>query len=178
MNFRNTCLWLLSIFLILGIFSCTQEDDCYVPRSVYAKFGFKSRDSLINYDVNGRDSSKLIIADTPLYYPSFSSKGTPQDIKIMADANRAIYMSVPLNPDADSINYLFQPNSDTPIIDSITIFYSHKYHFISNNCGYTYYYNIDSLKYSKLIIDSIGINKSEITQNATDQNLYLFFYKR
>lgn len=178
MNFRNISLWILSIFLVVGIFSCTQEDDCYVPRSVYAKFGFKSRDSLINYDVNGRDSSKLIIADTPLYYPSFTSVGTPQDIKIMADANRAIYMSVPLNPDADSIKYLFQPASDSASKDSIIIFYTHKYHFISNNCGYTYYYNIDSVKYTKNIIDSIGLNIPEITQSATDQNLYLFFYKR
>ncbi len=60
------------------------------------------------------------------------------------------------------------------LVDTIEFRYSSYTHFISKECGYTYYYNLDTVFHSFNIIDSITFTKKNIT-TLYEENIRIYY---
>jgi predicted nucleic-acid-binding Zn-ribbon protein len=60
------------------------------------------------------------------------------------------------------------------INDTLEFRYSSYPHLLSKECGYTYFFNLDTVIHSVNIIDSISIEKKTIT-TFNEENLRIFY---
>lgn len=151
--------------------------ECFVPKSVSAKIGFGLIDTFVAFDDANIPTTKVRIVDTALYFPVFESieSNVPQNVKFEGLYN-STQMGLFLNPDSDSIQYVFFPSKDNPNLSDTFKFYYESYaHFISNDCGYTYFYRIKNVNHTKKAIDSVLINIPEVTNSAQKSNITFYF---
>ncbi|HTN39441.1 MAG TPA: DUF6452 family protein [Arachidicoccus sp.] len=174
----------LFIILITGLFmlaACEKEKpDCYQSNSVMAYLQFKSKDT-IHIDSLRNDTliDTLIVSyrDTSLATPLLKSLDQPKTF--LSYGNITIsYLGVPLNPGTDSIRYALQYDTTIADYDTITYYYQTTTHFISNNCGFTNYFFIDSIHVTGNFIDSFALVKNEVTSEASTRNIYLYFFRQ
>ena len=58
--------------------------------------------------------------------------------------------------------------------DTVSVFHQNNVHFISDACGCTMFFTIDSIAYTRHKIDSIAINSKDVI-NEPKENIQLFF---
>lgn len=167
---------ILYLFICLCLMASCNPDtqECYVPKSVTVQVGFVIIDTVIGKDSLLRDSIYVRTADTALNYPSLLSIGVDSVIKFQG-AFRVSQLPVMLNPATPSISYRFQPDSTQAAYDTLRFYYTPKYHFISNACGYTYYYNIDSVSTTKHLLDASAVKNREVTESAQNRHVEFYF---
>ena len=85
-------------------------------------------------------------------------------------------VSVALNPETKDLSYQLQFDSTIAAYDTLTFFYRPVLHFISNACGYTYYYSIDSVHFTTNELDSIAYNDRNVTNEAGKTNIRFYFF--
>jgi hypothetical protein len=137
----------LSLFFSCTPESCLEETNSLLEASFYntVKEETLAPDSLLVYGVN-MDS---IICETP------SKK-----------------ISLPLNPFSEDCTFVVKING---IKDTINIYYGNSLHFISKECGYTYYFNIDSIPEKTWhIVKRINILKNSITP-LNENNIQILY---
>ncbi|RQO31305.1 hypothetical protein DBR32_04905 [Taibaiella sp. KBW10] len=139
-----------------------------------AQIGFEYIDTVIGKDILQRDSIYIRTGDTTLNYPSMLSVNEDSVIKFLGGF-KATQMAVMFNPEKPVITYRFQPDSTVNQYDTIRLYYKPSYHFISNACGYTYYYKLDSVRTTKHLLDSAFVNVADVTQSAQDKHVKLYF---
>jgi hypothetical protein len=82
-----------------------------------------------------------------------------------------------LSPAADSAvwEYVTDTSYNTPS-DTLTFHYQRNRQFLSNACGYAYYYYIDSIKITNHNIDSVRITDANVTNNVNTSHLRIFLH--
>ena len=85
--------------------------------------------------------------------------------------------AISLSPDTTFSQWLF--SSDTllyaaKIIDTVSFYYTRQLQFLSNACGYTYFYTLDSVLTTHFIIDSLHITNTSVTNNVNTKHLQVF----
>jgi ABC-type oligopeptide transport system substrate-binding subunit len=60
------------------------------------------------------------------------------------------------------------------IYDTVEFAYNSSIHLISKECGYTFYYNLDTVWYSTNAIDSVSITKKTVT-TFNEENMRIFY---
>jgi len=85
-------------------------------------------------------------------------------------------ISVPLNPAKESMRYQLQFDSTVAAYDTLTFFYRPVLHFVSNACGYTYYYTVDSVHFTTNGLDSVVYEQRSITNEAGKSNIRFYFF--
>jgi hypothetical protein len=58
--------------------------------------------------------------------------------------------------------------------DTIEFLYSSSIHLLSKECGYTFFFDLDTVLYSRNIIDSLSIVKKTIT-TFNEENMHIFY---
>jgi hypothetical protein len=86
-------------------------------------------------------------------------------------AKSVTYFHLPLNPATESSVVIIILNG---VADTATINYLSFLHFVSPECGYTFYSTISGLKTTHNIIDSLIIENKNITVDG-ERNLRLFY---
>ncbi len=171
--------YLLGIAIIALVISCETTQECYQPTTVTVKAAFvvkNTYDSLIVTDTSARDTTIISHYDTFMAAPYFQSLGLDSTVGILGAKGTSL-MPLPLNPDAGNIRYLVVPDTaDFSVIDTLTIFYTPQVHFISNSCGYTYYYNIDSVHNATALFDSVALANREVTTLGNVRHILLYFF--
>ncbi|OFY61516.1 MAG: hypothetical protein A2V64_01180 [Bacteroidetes bacterium RBG_13_43_22] len=153
-SFRTNFLAVVFIVTILKVVSCTPES-CLEETVAEMKIPFYlsstqkniAPDSLTIYGIHN-ESNKL--------YNSTKN------------ANRA---DLPLNPSAESCSFVIRING---VSDTILLTYDSYAHFISKECGYTYYHTIDSLAFTKNMIDTIII-KNRFVTTVNEENFRILY---
>lgn len=84
----------------------------------------------------------------------------------------SIYL--PFRVDSDTTRYAFHI-LDTPYIDTVTFCYTRSPRFVSEACGVSYIYDIDTIYNTGLFIDSVVCPGGQIT-NAAVENLLIYLY--
>jgi hypothetical protein len=175
----------LLLVLVAGmiiIASCeSKEPGCYQPTTVGMVCGFQKRDTQIVKDTVSLNP--LSVIDRITYRFSDSFLPSPQMVvlhekialRVTGDKGSS-QLGIAFNQDNDSITYTFRPDTTIAVFDTITFFYTSTLHFISNNCGYNYYFNITDIKHTSNMLDSIGY----IDRNVSDANKrnVQFYFKR
>lgn len=171
-------------FLLLFLFSfcflsCEKGGpECYEPVSILVRNQFVRKqileiDSLIN-DTTLLDTTIISYRDTGLKAPAMFSLDMPQNIIVNGSKN-ATYLGIPLEPGLPSMRYVLQFDTAVAAFDTITYYYQTKNHFISNACGYTNNFHIDSIRISRFALDSFAVLKPDIVSGNEKQILLYFF---
>ena len=117
----------------------------------------------------------------PLYLNSTQKIQAPDSLTLygLNSASGKIYSSAkdvnkilfPLDPSAESCGFVIRING---AFDTIMMNYDSYPHLISQECGYTYYHTIDSLTFTKNIIDTIII-KNRFVTTANEENFRILY---
>lgn len=153
---RNPFLKILitvSVSLLLLTISCTPEA-CFEETNAYLKGSFYlystgnlvAPDSITVFGI-GKESSKI-------YNKSSLVKQS----------------LLPLNASTGNCGFIMKINGVT---DTLSAWYTSYPHLLSQQCGYTYYHTLDSVSYTKNIIDTVRvILKSVTTVNGENIRIY------
>ncbi|WP_118972766.1 DUF6452 family protein [Taibaiella koreensis] len=176
---RKLAATLIPLLCLAGLLSCEKDGpQCYVPTLVRVGNSFTVidtthkqvdsfpvRDSLIYvYKDSAMLASQMRILNETLNY---TITGTDQ-----ANARQ---MHIALNPLKDSTRYAFRADTASNVWDTITYYYTPESHFVSNSCGYTYYYTITGVKTTKNIFDSAILRRSDVTTDISVRHVQLYF---
>jgi len=174
------------LLLSFGIVACESgEPECFEPVEVKAKTSFVIK-SVIDtgfYVVPNPGSPDSTWVDTTLisYRDSFFNNiallALDVDSSVGVLGIRTTLMGVPLNPFTDSQRYkILFDTANLAISDTLTFYYQTQEHFISNNCGYTHYFHIDSARSTFNFLDSLVLSRKEVNNDNSIRNLYLYFF--
>lgn len=156
------------IFIILaGILtllhmSCTQErQPCITPR--YASLLLKTV----------RPSTTGTALDTPMPSAVFGAI-TDSGTKGIIFPQSATF-SLSLSPVSDSCRWIFAPDTAVgTLLDTILLKYTRQLEFISNACGYTYFYSLSDVTSTNRNIDSIIVTNTSVTNNVNNSHLQVY----
>jgi hypothetical protein len=172
------------IGFVLLFAACKRKDpDCYQSILVLNFSQFKERH--LDTTTVTIDSS-ITITDT-IQKITDSIMPAPEMLVLDEDTAYSVFgkeiaiLPCPFNPAKESIRYRFRADTSDTQYDTLTFFYTPSPHFVSNNCGYTYYYNLDSVKSTNHVIDSSYIISPSLTDENTNQGRnanVIFYFKR
>ena len=72
-----------------------------------------------------------------------------------------------LSPHTDSCRYLFYPDSLTSLPDTVTFLYNRELEFLSNACGFTWFFQLKDIRTTRRHLDSARIIDAEVNQNSS-----------
>ena len=155
---------LLGAFMLLH--SCTKEDrdPCLQPRTTVVRA----------HAYRHADTGRAIL-DTLLPYPTLLPLSGQSKQYLFGGLKRISKFTLSLSNLADSSTWVIRPDSAVALEDTLTIYYERQLRFLSNSCGYTNYYNLDSIHYSRHALDSASINHRDVTNDANVEHLKLFY---
>ncbi len=104
--------------------------------------------------------------------------GAPADSVLLASTVQASKVYLPMRPDGGTTSWEVsyrQPGIDSPAYNDTIQFVSTAIpYFASNDCGAMYFYRIESVKYTRHLIDSIAVGDSLIT-NVERERIRIYF---
>ena len=170
---------LLSLFIIC-LSSCEENlQECYEVVDIRVNSIFSQRitiDSTFTLpDSSQIDSTIISYRDTLLASPKMQTIDEDKQF-IFYSAGNTSRFGVPLNPDKESMRYQLQFDSTVAAYDTLTFFYRPVLHFISNACGYTYYYTVDSVLFTTNSLDSVAYEQKSVTNEAAKNNIRFYFF--
>ena len=160
----KTKIALLIIIIAAVVTGCNSGDDspCLLPQTTYLRIG----------TYQNSDTSNAIF-DTALPKPVWIAIDSGVIIQYAAKSNK---FALTLSPLADSCRYVLQPDSAIQSYDTLVFYYEKNEQFLSTACGYTYFYNLLSLKTSFNNIDSAVIKNPVVNNDVnTQEHLQIFF---
>jgi len=178
MKIKNSWILLYSL-IFMGFSSCEKgEPECYEPVSILTRNQFVLK-QIVHYDSIYQDTihidtSVVSFKDTGLAAPAMFSLDMPQNI-ISYGGRNSTMIGIPFEPNIPSMRYVIQFDTTTAVYDTITYYYKTSNHFISNACGFTNYFHIDSIHITKNILDSSVLQKKDIVSGNDIQVLLYFF---
>lgn len=177
---QNRCLVILALLLLAMSFTACekQEPDCFQNKQVFTWMAFTEKklvrvDSMIDSVLV--DTTVVRYKDTLFKSPVLISIGMANNIRVIGSQYNN-FIGAPLNPDTHSLRYALVYDTTKSMSDTITYFYNSSVHFISNACGFTNFYHIDSVRTTKHLIDSVVLKERDVTDKASDRHLILYFF--
>jgi len=164
---RRKAAFILFICLLATCYiSCTQErDPCLQPKIMLLRIGAYQR-------------VDTATTDTSLPHPFVAAIDFNDSIKAVNDGSAATSkFSVYLSPQADSARWLIWPDTALSVntADTITFYYDKSLQFLSNACGYTYFYNLHSVHTTNHSIDSAVISNYSVNDDASKEHLKIYY---
>ena len=124
--------------------------------------------------------TSTVPTDTVLPYASLGSLGTPTRYTQYITAS-SIY-AITLSPFADSCQWAIIADSlrllSGETYDTMTFHYQRQLNFLSNACGYTYFYTLDTVLTTRHNIDSVIITNTGVTLNANGTSQLAIYFHR
>jgi hypothetical protein len=144
--FVVVCALVLSVSCTPG--SCFEETNAFLKASFYQTSTGRAvpPDSLTLHGI-GKDS--VIYKKTPRVQPAM----------------------IPLNASAPGCRFLIRING---VDDTISFFYSTFAHLISKECGYTFFHDLDSVAFTRNMIDTIQVKLKTITI-FNEPNIFIYY---
>ena|ERR1035437_6888723 len=81
-----------------------------------------------------------------------------------------------LSPLSDTCMWAFRTDTMAHIYDTITFYYKRNLQFLSNACGYTYFYTLTSVYAKGSMIDSVHITNTSVTNNVNTKHLQIYIH--
>ncbi len=153
-RFLTIPVYLVLIGSVLITLSCAPEA-CYEETNAFVKAFMRDN-----------DTGELKAPDSLTVY------GLDRDsVKVYSKAGNIQPALLPLNASASSCTFIVMINGTS---DTVTFNYTSYIHLISRECGYTFFHNIDTVFYTKNIIDYIFTADKKITTENVE-NLRIFY---
>lgn len=82
-----------------------------------------------------------------------------------------------LSPDADTCVWLYATDTASAVLpDTITFRYQRNLQFLSNACGYAYFYYLKTVQTTTHNIDSVRITDANVTNNVNTKHLRIYIH--
>ncbi len=101
--------------------------------------------------------------------------GVPSDSLLLDNARQASETFLPLDPARRSCSFALIYSMRPLMADTVTIAYTPRPHFASAECGVVYYYDIEALDHTSLLIDSVSCLTDPVT-NRPVENFRIYFH--
>src|SRR5690606_9680785 len=108
------------------------------------------------------------------YLQAYYDDGTTAFSVIAGESVSSI--SLLLNPNESSTRYLLSYDSTSTEIDTLIINHENTPVFISNECGFTNFYNIKEVSISSSGLDSMHTRDGEVTLDNSNNKRHISFY--
>ena len=102
---------------------------------------------------------------------SLTLYGIGKDSVIYKKTSRVQPAMIPLNASAPGCRFLIKING---VDDTISFFYSTFAHLISKECGYTFFHDLDSVAFTRNMIDTIQVKLKTIT-TFNEPNIFIYY---
>lgn len=155
-----------AIALVVCLYSCTQErQPCLTPKTANLRIR------------TVRKITDSLTVDTATPTPLFVAMAASVKQGYLYTSRASFTLS--LSPVADTAMWLYQPDTvaNTPT-DTVVFRYERQLQFISNACGYTYYYELLAARTTTHTIDSIHISNTSVTSDANTNHLQVYIHPR
>lgn len=161
---------ILLLSLSFAWLACNQtRQPCAQPKTVYVNAAC--------YHVIADTNNVAIVADTLLPNPLIGVVDTAGKAAIFYYGQHNLFQfSMFLNPNADSCQWFISPDSTNTSFDTLTFAYQSKLQFLSNACGYTYYYNLNGVRTTHNNIDSVILENTNVTSNVNVEHLKIYIH--
>ena len=116
-----------------------------------------------------------VFIDTALpatLFAAFTDSGT----KFFIYRNQSATFTLSLASDSNSCKWGISTDTSGHSFDTLTFFYERKLQFISNACGFAYFYNLDSVHTTTKMIDSVHIINTSVTNNVNTKHLQIYIH--
>ncbi|MBS1643694.1 MAG: hypothetical protein JST36_01525 [Bacteroidetes bacterium] len=157
--------WILFL-LLSGITGCTKDvrDPCLQPQTT----------AVLVHCVRHFDTSATLI-DTALPNPVLHPLSSQPQQFYYGGVKRLVNFRLSLSNATDSSRWILRPDSANAMQDTLSFYYQRQLHFLSNACGYTYFYHLDSIQSTRNAIDSIRLEAADVTNDANVEHLKIIF---
>ena len=157
---------LAASFAILIVQSCTKEErePCLQPKT-----------TVLRARTIHRADTGSATPDTLLPNPQLRPLTGNLPQYVFGSAGRLSEFTFSLSNVTDSSRWVLRPDSAVALEDTLTFYYQRQLHFLSNACGYTNFYYIDSLKTTTNALDSAIIVRPDITTDVNVENVQIFY---
>ena len=144
------------------LLACERErDPCLQPVIMNVRVGaYQHPDSLAVRDTLLPKALLNPIDAQPLYNRGL--KGTSKLLLTLA-------------PQADSCRWYIQADSGKSALDTLSFYYRRRLQFLSNACGYAYFYEISRVEATRHALDSVVLTNGNITNNANVEHLKIYY---
>lgn len=152
------------VILLVALVSCTQErQPCLTPKTASLKVRAV------------RKLNDTAFVDTALPAAVLIAVTNSGNTGYLYTGSSSFTLS--LSPVADTAKWLIAADTvaGSPL-DTIIFRYTRRLQFLSNACGYTYYYNINSVSTTNNIIDSFLITDRNVTSNVNTSHLQVYIH--
>jgi hypothetical protein len=148
--------WLhIGMLLTILILAACSSVDCPLNNTVYANYKLMGKvttlPDMLTISTTRQDGSDSILINRQVNTDSF-------------------YLPMSYGLDVDTL--YFQTNT---LIDTVWIEKTNHPHFESVDCGLNYFHTITGVSCTHNAIDSIVINKKEVTYDISQQHFYIYF---
>lgn len=152
-------------FALLFMISCEEERSaCMEPTTVAMRVGCYTP----------ADTGKAVV-DTALPRPIIAGLFA-DSLKYWIAGNSDVQsFQLLLSPIADSCQWVVKTDTTAITPDTLTFYYSRKLQFLSNTCGYTYFYSLRDVHITHNSLDSVKISNTEVSSNASVEHIRLYF---
>ena len=87
------------------------------------------------------------------------------------------YTTLSLSSTTDSCQWIFKADSALTDYDTLNFYYRRQLKFLSNACGYTNFYTLDSVHVTKNKgIDSIILTNNSVTNDVNTRQLKIYMH--
>lgn len=104
--------------------------------------------------------------------------GVGSETFLLSSGESSAQVYLPLRSQQRSTSFCFNYATDTitgaQLNDTITFEYDAEPHFVSEECGAMYYYKINALRYTQIMIDSVKLEENIIT-NTDIERVKIYF---
>jgi hypothetical protein len=159
--------YLVALFIpVLLLHACTQDrQPCLTPKTAV----------LIMKSVRKTTDNKVL--DT-----AFNSALL---VPVIAPMNKGTYyakssnFTVSLSPLSDTCQWLFAADTAAgSAIDTLTFSYNRELKFVSNACGYSHFFSLNTVGTTHNFIDSVTISNKSVTNNVNTTHVQVYIHPR
>jgi len=122
-----------------------------------------------------RSSVDTLFSDTALLSAVFIPLTNASTTDSFIYSQASVFV-ISLSPVTDTCRWAFATDTTNNVYDTLTFYYKRNLQFLSNACGYTYFYNLDSVHTTHRNIDSFHITNTSVTNNANTKHLQIFIH--
>lgn len=141
--------------------SCLNDEVCEDVASVPVRIGFYAE----NPDETADNPVPLSINNITIF-------GAGNDSILYKNQDNVSQVELPLDANADSCAFIFRiltlDDAKFFVEDTLWLFYHRKPNLISMECGFTTFFELTRLEYSRNIIDSVEIDDANITTSLNE----------
>ena len=151
--------------------ACTQErQPCLTPKIASLNLHF------VHFAIDTAIANNTT-QDTALPSAVFGALTGGTTVKELIYRTPTAYTTLSLSSTTDSCQWIFKADSALTDYDTLNFYYRRQLKFLSNACGYTNFYTLDSVHVTKNKgIDSIILTNNSVTNDVNTRQLKIYMH--